>query len=334
MKVLSIWGWVESNKMNILVTGGAGYIGSHVVRYLVEKGHKPVIVDKSPHARALFSEVENQVEIINADLSDRNNLDTIFKEHRFEAVLHFAGSIEAGESMKNPAAFFQNNVVNGINLLDMMVKHKVSKIIFSSSAAVYKTKDGLLAETDALAPGNFYGETKLKFERLLHWYNRIHGIKFVSLRYFNAGGAGYGLGEKHVQETHLIPLVLQAALDKKDPLKVFGSNYSTPDGTCIRDYIHVLDLASAHLLALEKINDSPQIYNLGTGKGYSVREIINIAEEITGTEITAVDAPAREGDAAYLVADPTEINQKWGWKAQYDIRGIIKSAWEFHKNNQ
>ena len=317
--------------MKVLVTGGAGYIGSHVVMHLIEQGYDPVIIDKIAHAQAIFSKVKDKVEVINGDLGDRDFLDSVFKKNSFEAVLHFAGSIEAGHSMKDPSAFFQNNVVNGINLLDMMIKHKVKKIIFSSSAAVYQAKNGLLAETDTLAPENFYGETKLKFERLLGWYNKIYGIQFVCLRYFNASGAGYGLGEKHEPETHLIPLILEAAQGKRDYLKVFGSSYATPDGTCVRDYIHVLDLARVHLLALEKIREVPQIYNVGTGKGHSVHEIIKLAEEVTGKKIPILEAPAREGDAAHHVADPASIQKAWGWKAEHDIRSIIRSAWEFHQ---
>ena len=319
--------------MKILVTGGAGYIGSHVVRLLVEKGHAPAVLDKMSHANVIFSKIKDKVELINGDTGDKKLLDTIFTKYHFDAVMHFAGLIEAGSSMKEPSNFFHNNVVNGVNVLDMMVKHGVKKIIFSSSAAVYQAKHGLLSEADALAPENFYGETKLKFERLLSWYNRIHGIEYVSLRYFNASGAAFEMGERHDPETHLIPLILQAALGRRDHLKVFGSNYPTPDGTCVRDYIHVLDLAKAHLLALEKIGKIPQIYNIGTGKGHSVREIVKIAEEITGNKINAVDAPAREGDAAFLVADPSKIEKAWGWKAEYDIKDIIQSAWEFHKKN-
>lgn len=314
--------------MKVLVTGGAGYIGSHVVQHLLEQGYEAVVFDKSPG-----SNISRKAEIITGDLSDKTLLETVFKEHNFEAVIHFAGSIEAGESMKSPSAFFQNNVVNGINLLEAIVKHKVTKIIFSSSAAVYKPKDGPLGENDALAPENFYGETKLKFERLLHWYNRIYGLKSVSLRYFNAGGAASGMGERHDPETHLIPLILQAALGQKDHIKIFGSNYHTPDGTCVRDYVHVLDLAQAHLLALENIAEVPQIFNIGTGKGHSVREIIKITEEITGKRIKVIDAPAREGDAAFLVADPSAIEKAWRWKAKYDVKDIIQSAWEFHKKN-
>ncbi|MEK6939169.1 MAG: UDP-glucose 4-epimerase GalE [Nanoarchaeota archaeon] len=320
--------------MNILVTGGAGYIGSHVVHYLIEKGHNPVVVDKKSHAPTLFSDkIKERAKVVIGDLGDLNFLDAVFKEHHFEAVLHFAGSIEAGESMKNPSAFFHNNVVNGIHLLDAMVKHGVTKIIFSSSAAVYQAKNKPLNESDHLAPENFYGETKLKFERLLLWYHKIYGLQYFSLRYFNASGAGYDLGEKHDPETHLIPLVLQTAMGKKEHLKIFGSSYATPDGTCVRDYIHVLDLAKVHILALEKIGDIPQIYNIGTGRGHSVREIIRIAEEVTGKKIPTLDAPIREGDPAFLVADPSKIEKAWGWKAEYDIRDIIRSAWEFHKKN-
>ena len=319
--------------MKILVTGGAGYIGSHVVHFLVEKGHAPVVLDKISHANAIFSKIKDKIELINGDISDKKLLDVIFTKYHFDAVMHFAGLIEAGSSMKEPSDFFHNNVVNGVNILDMIVKHGVKNIIFSSSAAVYQAKHGLLSESDTLAPENFYGETKLKFERLLSWYNRIHGIKCVSLRYFNAGGAGYELGETHHPETHLIPLVLQTALGDRDHIKVFGSNYPTHDGTCVRDYIHVLDLAKVHLLALENIKDTPQVYNVGTGKGHSVREIIKIAEEVTGKNIPVVDAVPREGDPAFLVADSTKIQKAWGWKAEYDIKDIIKSAWEFHKKN-
>ena len=319
--------------MNVLVTGGAGYIGSQVVRYIIERGHKPVVLDKSSDAWSILSGLISRDQIVIGDVGDEKLLDDIFKKHHFDAVIHFAGSIEAGESMKNPSVFFQNNVVNGIRLLDAMVRHKVIKIIYSSSAAVYKAKNEPLTEKDIMVPENFYGETKLKFERLLQWYHKIHGIKSVSLRYFNASGAGYELGERHNPETHLIPLIMQAALGKRDHLKVFGSNYPTPDGTCVRDYIHVLDLARVHLLALERIGETPHVYNLGTGKGHSVREIIRIAEEITGGRIPIVDAPPREGDPAYLVADPTKIEQEWGWKAEYSIRDIIKSAWDFHRKN-
>ncbi len=324
--------------MNVLVTGGAGYIGSHVVQYLVERKHKVIVIDKKTHAHSLFSNFDRNLKdnliVISGDLGDKDLLHTVFATHRIDAVLHFAGSIEAGESMKNPSTFFHNNVVNGIHLLDAMIKHEVTRIVFSSSAAVYEPKNALLSETDPVKPENFYGETKLKFERLLDWYHKIHGIQYVSLRYFNASGAGFDLGESHNPETHLIPLVLQAAAGKKDHIKVFGSTYPTPDGTCVRDYIHVLDLTRAHLLALEKIGETPQIYNLGTGKGYSVREIIKIAEEVIGKKIPVVDAPPREGDPAFLVADPSKIQQEWGWKAEHDIREIIKSAWEFHKKNQ
>lgn len=319
--------------MKILVTGGAGFIGSHTVKLMVEKGHQITIYDSLVKGhREAVKETAN-CQFVKACLSDKELLNHTFKKYNFDAVIHFAGYIETGESMIHPAKFFQNNIVNGLNLLDAMVKNNVQKIVFSSSAAVYKAKETLLTENDEKEPASVYGDTKLIFESILKWYDQIHGIKFAALRYFNAAGAAYGLGEAHEPETHLIPLILQAALGQRENISLFGTNYPTKDGTCVRDYVHVVDLAEAHLLALEKLGEESKIYNIGTGQGYSVKEVIDIVKKITGKDFLVVKSGRRAGDPPFLVANSDKIKKELGWQPQHGIKDIIKSAWEWHRNN-
>ncbi len=318
--------------MKVLVTGGAGFIGSHTVKILCDAGHEVIVFDNlsKGHKKTV------NCSFVLGSLSDENLLDKTFKEYKIEAVIHFAGFIEAGESMKEPLKFFNNNVVEGLSLLNVMIKNNIKKIIFSSSAAVYKHKESSLIEDDEKQPENFYGETKLMFETILKWYGLIYQLKSISLRYFNAAGAAFGLGENHYPETHLIPLILQTALGQRDHIKIFGTDYNTKDGTCVRDYIHVLDLAKAHLLALERINNIEsfsEAYNVGTSQGYSVKEIIGMAKEITGKDFLVLESPRREGDPPILVANSEKIKKELSWYPEYDIKDIIKSAWGWHKNN-
>lgn len=312
------------NKMKVLVTGGAGFIGSHTVKVLLDAGFEVVVYDN------LSNGVRESVScsLIQGDLKDKELLNNVFEENNFDAVIHFAGFIEAGESMKQPSRFFENNIIFGTNLLEAMVKNNVKKIIFSSSAAIYKAQDYPLKENDLAEPDNFYGETKLMFEKLLQWYDRIHGLKFIALRYFNAAGASFGLKENHNPETHIIPLILQTALGKRDHIKIFGTDYNTPDGTCLRDYVHVEDLANAHLLALQNLEDKSNFFNVGVGKGYSVKELIDIVKKNTGKEFKVVLSDRRPGDPPVLIANSEKIKQVLGWEAKFDINQIIKSAWD------
>ncbi len=308
--------------MKILVTGGAGYIGSHTVKFLKNSGHEVIVYDNLSSGRRDFVGCK----FVLGDIKDRELLEKTFKENEIEAVIHFAGFICVGESMSNPSKYFENNIANGIKLLNTMIKCNIKKIVFSSSAAVYKAKDGPLSEDDETKPVSFYGESKLMFEKLLGWYDKIHGIKSICLRYFNAAGAGYNLGEIHNPETHLIPLILT-----RDNISIFGTDYPTKDGTCIRDYIHVLDLALAHKLAVEKLSGESKIYNVGLNEGYSVKEIIQICREISSREILVKEGPRREGDPAVLVADSSRIKEELDWQPQFGIRDIISSAWQWHK---
>jgi len=313
--------------MRILVTGGSGYIGSHTCRVLCGKGYDVVVYDNLE--RGHEESLPEGVKLIVGDLSDTEKLKECFQE-KIDGVIHFAGYIEAGESMKNPLKFYKNNVSNGINLLNVMVKNDVKNIVFSSSAAVYgQPKEIPIKESSEKIPVNNYGWTKLMFEQILDSCK----LNSICLRYFNASGAGFNIGEDHNPETHLIPLILGKVLGKND-FKIFGNDYDTPDGSCIRDYIHVLDLADIHLIALEKLFEGVNgKYNVGTGKGSSIFEIMKICEEITGKEIDKKIVERREGDPAELVADVNKIYNELGWKAKYDIKDIIKSAWEWHKNN-
>ncbi len=319
----------------VLVTGGAGYIGSHTVRSLVEGGHEVVVFDNLSTGR---KEAVGDAKLVVGDLADRKLLDKVFKDDKFDAVIHFAASIEVEESVENPAKYYQNNVINGLNLLDAMIANGVGKIVFSSSAAVYgEPEKNPIPETLACNPTNPYGETKLVFEKILKWYSTAYGLNSVSLRYFNAAGAlpeenlGYERGLKH---SHLIPRVLDAALGKTPEIKVFGNDYKTPDGTCVRDYIHVLDLAAAHLAALKKLEKDAgaHIYNVGTGRGYSVLEIIDEAVEITGRMIPMKFADRRPGDPAKIFADSRKLQKELGWKPEHNLKSIIQSSWNWQKN--
>lgn len=319
----------------ILVTGGAGYIGSHTVKYLLEQNIAPeniIVFDNLVYGHE--DVVPAGVIFEKGDLLNKQDIENVFGKHQIDAVIHFAAYAYVGESMTNPFKYFENNIVGGLNLLNSMVKHSCLKIIFSSTCATYgiPEKDPI-DEQEKQHPINAYGESKLMFEKILEWFGKIHKVKSIRLRYFNAAGAAYGIGERHDPETHLIPLVLETALGKRESIKLFGDDYITPDGTCIRDYIHVVDLASAHYKALQYLeteNIITDYFNLGTGKGTSVQEIINIAKRVTGVDFKVETVDRRPGDPDSLVADPLKANDILGWKAEYDIEKIITSAWKFH----
>jgi len=318
--------------MTVLVTGGAGYIGSVVAAELLKAGRRVLVYDdlSRGHRRA----IPKGAELIVADIADRAALDRVFKTHPVDAVMHFAALIEAGASMKNPAAFFRNNTANALTLLEAMLTHGVKKFVFSSTAALFGNPDRApIEEDDPLRPTNVYGESKLMVERMLAWLNVVHGLRYASLRYFNAAGAvSSDQGEDHRPESHLIPLVLKVAMGQTDHVNVFGADYPTPDGTCVRDYIHVLDLASAHLLALDALERHDRlIYNLGNGQGFSVREVIEVARKVTGRPITVVESPRRPGDPAILIASAARIRRELNWLPRFpDLETIVASAWRWH----
>lgn len=319
---------------NILVTGGAGYIGSHIGKKLAEAGYNVIVLDNlsKGHREAVL-----KGKLIVGDLADMDLLDRIMKEEEIEGVIHLAADSLVGESMEKPGKYYRNNVANGLNLLEAMVNNGVKYIVFSSTAAVYGEPEEIpITEEHPTNPENTYGESKLFFEKMLKRYDEIHGLKYVSLRYFNAAGADLSgqIGEAHDPETHLIPIVLQKVLGIRDKLYIFGDDYPTKDGTCIRDYIHVEDLADAHILAVEALvkGMESRVYNLGNGEGYSVKEVIEVAEEVVGKEIDAEIAERRPGDPAVLVASSDKIKRELGWKPLYpDLRTIIESAWRWHK---
>lgn len=319
--------------MRVLVAGGAGYIGSVTIERLLESGHDAVVVDNL--SRGYRDAVPEGVPFIQADLADTAALRRVFATHRVDAVLHLAALALVGESMAQPGLYFRNNFTGGLSLLDAMTESGVSKIVFSSTCAVYGEPTRVpLEESDPLDPTNAYGESKLMFERALRWYHRAHGLRYVSLRYFNAAGATRRHGERHDPETHLIPLVLQVAAGLRPAVTVFGTDYPTPDGTCIRDYIHVTDLAAAHVLALEALQagrHGAEVYNLGCGgAGYSVRQVIDTAREVTGREIAVEEGPRRAGDPAKLVASSHRVRRDLGWEPRHqDLRDIIASAWSW-----
>jgi len=313
--------------MNILVTGGAGYIGSVVAERLLEEGNQPVIYDNLSEGHR--DAVPPGASLVVGELADVPSLTECLRTHRVDAVIHLAASALVGESMVNPSKYIRNNVLAGTDLLDAMLSCGVKRIVFSSSCAVYGEPVTLpITEDLPTRPTNTYGETKLAFERILHWYEVAHGLRYASLRYFNAAGATARLGEDHSPETHLIPNVLICALGLVPHVEVFGEDYPTPDGTCIRDYVHVADLANAHILALGALEKGSSLYNLGTGCGYSVLEVLDAARAVTGRPIKAQVIPRRPGDPAVLVASPERINRETAWKpAHTDINSIVESAW-------
>ncbi|HZT70491.1 MAG TPA: UDP-glucose 4-epimerase GalE [Terriglobia bacterium] len=321
--------------MRVLVTGGAGYIGSQTAKALAREGHEPVVLDNLATGHR---ETVKWGPFIQGDVGNKEFLERVFKDHRIEAVLHFAASLLVGESMTNPQKYFWNNVVNTLVLLDTMKARDVKYIVFSSSAAVYGNPERVpIPEDHPKNPVNPYGESKLSMERSIHWYGVAYGIRGVALRYFNAAGADLEgeLGEEHDPETHLIPLVIKAALGQAPPVNIFGTDYPTPDGTAIRDYIHVVDLADAHVRALEYLTaggESTEL-NLGTGEGHSVREVVAGVARLCGGCVPSKDAPRRAGDSAILIADPSRAREVLGWRPRYsDLDTIIASAWKWHSS--
>jgi len=328
--------------VRILVTGGAGYIGGTVAALLAEKGHQPVIFDNFSHARRDL--LPAGVEFVEGELADRTMLERLFVAARqsgapFHGVLHFAALIEAGESMTKPEIYFRNNTASTLSLLEAILAEGPRRLVFSSTAAVYGEPESVPIREDArLAPTNPYGQSKLLVEQMLAWFNRIHGLRYASLRYFNVAGAPQGpngvtRGEAHEPETHLIPLVLDVAVGRRLSTRVYGDDYPTPDGTCIRDYIHVSDLADAHLLALEALGSRDSlICNLGNGQGFSVRQVIEAARCVTGHPIPAEVHPRRAGDPAVLVASSEKALRELGWKPRYtQLDEILRSAWLWHQ---
>jgi UDP-glucose 4-epimerase len=321
-------------RLNLVVTGGAGYVGSVVTAELLAAGHRVVVYDNL--SRGKRAAIPAEAEFVQGDVEDRLLLANTLKSFGAEAVLHFAALIEAGESMKVPERYFRNNSAAALTLLETMLETGVKKFIFSSTAAVYGNPVNVpIQESDPLCPTNAYGESKLLVERMLEWINRIHGLRYASLRYFNAAGAAPGRGEAHNPESHLIPQVLRVALGQRNSINIFGSDYPTPDGTCVRDYVHVLDLATAHVAALHALSQRDRlIYNLGSGRGFSVRQVVEISRSVTGHPIPVVESPRRPGDPAVLVASSTKIQNELGWSPRYrDLEQIIASAWQWHRSH-
>ena len=315
--------------MKIFVVGGAGYIGSVCAELLLDQGHNVVVFDNlsEGHRRA----VDTRARFFEGDLSDREKTTSALRDTRPDAVMHFAASALVGESMENPSKYFRNNVAHGLNLLDAMIDTGVTRLVFSSTCAIFGPPEQVpIDETAPQRPINPYGESKLAFEKVLRWYDEIHKLRFVSLRYFNAAGASEKFGEDHRQETHLIPNVLKVALGQKPHLEIYGSDYETPDGTCIRDYIHILDLSEAHVLALEAKQSA--CYNLGTGGGSSVREVVECCRKVTGKDICVVEKPRRPGDPPRLIAASEKIKRDLGWEPKFQsLNAIVESAWKWHQ---
>ncbi|QAA30293.1 UDP-glucose 4-epimerase GalE [Clostridium manihotivorum] len=323
--------------MSILVCGGAGYIGSHCVYELIARGEDVIVVDnlQTGHKEALHPEAK----FYEGDIRDYNFMDKVFKENNVEGVIHFAANSLVGESMQLPLKYYNNNVHGTEVLLQAMVDNDVKKIVFSSTAAVYGEPETVpITETDKTEPTNTYGETKLAMEKMMKWADKAHGLRYIALRYFNVAGAHPNglIGEDHTPETHLIPLILQVPLNKREKISLFGDDYDTKDGTCIRDYIHVKDLIDAHLLAFNKLRDGWQsdVFNLGSGSGFTVKEMVEAARKVTGHSIPAEVCPRRAGDPAVLIASSDKAKKVLGWEPKYNnVEEIIASAWNFHETH-
>ncbi|WP_455717229.1 UDP-glucose 4-epimerase GalE [Anaerosporobacter sp.] len=323
--------------MTILVLGGAGYIGSHTVYELIDKGEDVVIIDnlETGHIEA----VHEKARFYKGDIRDRAFLDSVFAKEKIDAVIHFAANSLVGESMENPLKYYDNNLCGTKVLLEAMVAHGIDKIVFSSTAATYGEPERVpILETDKTEPTNTYGETKLSMEKMFKWTSLAHNLRYVSLRYFNACGAHESgtIGEAHNPESHLIPLILQVPNGQREAISIFGEDYDTKDGTCVRDYIHVTDLAQAHILAVKYLAEGGEsnIFNLGNGVGFTVKEVIDTARKVTGHEIKAVVSPRRAGDPAQLIASSDKARTVLGWKPEHaDLEEIIASAWKWHSTH-
>ena len=318
--------------MKILVVGGAGYIGSHMVKQLAQAGNDVITLDNLSYG---YHDAVKYGEFIEGDLGDDSVLDSIFSSGDIDAVMHFAGFIQVGESVIKPSMYYHNNVANTLTLLDAMLRHKVKNFIFSSTAAIFGEPDYTpIDEKHNKQPINPYGHSKLMIEQVLDDYDKAYGLRSTCLRYFNAAGADPEgeLGERHVPETHLIPLILQAASGRREDIKVFGDDYATDDGTCVRDYIHINDLCEAHSLALQNMiaNDKSARYNLGNGKGFSVKQVIDVAKDVSGNDFIVTIEPRRAGDPAVLVADATLAKKELGWQPKFDeLKDIVETAWQW-----
>jgi UDP-glucose 4-epimerase len=319
--------------MKILVTGGAGYIGSVVVEQLVKQGESVVVFDNLSlgHREAVHPDAD----FVRADLKDRSAIDQTLDQHQPDAVMHFAAHSLVGESMKFPFQYLGENVTNFLNLLQSMAAHDVKKLILSSTANLFDDPERMpIDESERIVPGSPYGESKFICERMLFWLDKVHDFRYAALRYFNAAGASEERGEDHTPELHLIPIVLQVALGQRERVSMFGDDYDTPDGTCVRDYIHILDLAQAHILALRALDDGSRTYNLGNGQGFSVKQVIETARKVTGHAIPADVVARRPGDPATLVGGSEKIRRELGWKPNYpELRSIVETAWRWHQSH-
>lgn len=317
--------------MKILVTGGAGYIGSITVEQLIKAGESVVVFDNLYQGHR--SAVHPEAIFVQGDLADRAAIDAVMVEHQPQAIMHFASHTLVGESMEQPFLYLGQNISNGLNLLQSAVEHNVRRFILSSTANLFDDPEQMpITERERIVPGSPYGESKYILERMLHWLDQIYDFRYAALRYFNAAGASEERGEDHHPEYHLIPIVLQVALGQRDKIIIFGDDYPTHDGTCVRDYIHIIDLAQAHILALKALDQGSRVYNLGNGQGFSVKEVIETARQVTGQPIPAEVGPPRPGDPAVLIAGSDKIRQELGWTPSYpDLRSIIESAWKWHQ---
>ena len=319
--------------MKVLVTGGAGYIGSVTVEQLIGAGEKVVVFDNLHQGH--WAAVHPEAVFVQGDLADKTAVSALLHEHRPDGIMHFASHTLVGESVEKPFLYLRDNVVNALNLLESAVAVGVKRFILSSTANLFEKPERMpIDENERIIPGSPYGESKYMIERLLHWMDELYGLKYACLRYFNACGATETRGEHHDPETHLIPLVLQVALGQREKITIFGDDYNTPDGTCVRDYIHVIDLAQAHILALRDLHNGSRKYNLGNGRGYSIKQVIETARQVTGHPIPAEIGPRRPGDPAVLIASSETINHDLGWQPRYpQLTQIIETAWNWHVAN-